>query len=60
MESLGRFFPQGHQQLSGKVMQKVIFTKPNSAFYQYYVGTLQIFSRPMRDKDTSALRKMFQ
>ena len=27
---------------------------------RYYDGTLLLFSRPMRDKDTSALREMFQ
>ena len=35
-------------------------TKPNSAFYLYYDRALPLFSRPMRVKDTSALREMFQ
>ena len=35
-------------------------TKPNSAFYLHYDRTLLLFSPPMRDKDTSALREIFQ
>ena len=38
----------------------VIWTKPNSAFYLYYDKALLLFSRPMRVKDTSALREIFQ
>ena len=35
-------------------------TKPISAFYLYYDRSLLLFSRPMRDEDTSAFREMFQ
>ena len=36
------------------------FNQRNSAFYPYYDRTLLLFSRPIRDKDTSDLREMFQ
>ena len=39
---------------------QVILTKPNNAFYLYYDRSLLLFSRPMRNKDTSALREMFK
>ena len=35
-------------------------TKPISAFYLYYDRSLLLFSRPMRDEDTSAFREIFQ
>ena len=43
-----------------KRWKQVILTKLSSAFYLYYDRTLLLFSRPMRDKDTSALREIFQ
>ena len=52
---------QGHQELSGKSDENKSFQpKPISSFYLYYDRTLLLFSRPMRDKDTSAFREMFQ
>ena len=45
---------QGHHQLSGKSDENKSF---NHVFYD---RTLLLFSRPMRDKDTSALKEMFQ
>ena len=42
------------------VMKIIHLTKPISALFLYYDGTLLLFSRSMRDKDTSALREMFQ
>ena len=45
----------------GKVMESNSFKCGlNSAVYLYYDRTLFLFTRPMRDKDTSALREMFQ
>ena len=38
----------------------LFLTKPNSAFCPYYDRTLLLFSPSMRDKDTYALREMFQ
>ena len=55
---LGEPIYQGHHELSGKNDENK--SKPNSAFHLYYDRTLLLFSRPMRDKDTSALREMFQ
>ena len=43
-----------------KWCKEVNLTKPNSAFHPYYHRNLLLFSRPMRDKDTSALREKFQ
>ena len=43
-----------------KWCKEVNLTKPNSAFHPYYHRNLLLFSRPMRDKDTSALREIFQ
>ena len=43
-----------------KVMKISHLNQTNSAFYLYYDRTLLLFSRPMRVKDTSALREMFQ
>ena len=52
---------QGHHELCGKSYENKSFQpKPISAFYLYYDRTLLLFSRPMRDKDTSAFREMFQ
>ena len=48
------------RQQGQKRWKEVILNKPNSAFYLYQDRTLLLFSRPMRDKDTSALREMFQ
>ena len=46
-------FYQGHHQLSGKGDE-------NKSFQPYFDRTLLLFSPPMRDKDTYALREMFQ
>ena len=43
-----------------KWCKEVNLTKPNSAFHPYYHRNLLLFSQPMRDKDTSALREIFQ
>ena len=52
---------QGHQELSRKSDEnKSLKPKPISFFYLYYDRTLLLFSRPMRDKDTSAFREIFQ
>ena len=45
--------------MSRKAVKLSHFSQTNSAFYLYYDRTLLLFSRPMRDKDTSALREMF-
>ena len=50
----------GNLDLSGKRGENKSFEPNHSAFYLYYDRTLLLFSRPMRDKDTSALREMFQ
>ena len=46
--------------LSGKSDEISHLNQTNSAFYLYYDRTRLLFSRPMRVKDTSALREMFQ
>ena len=47
---------QGHQQLSGKSEENKSFQPHDfSAFYLCYDRTLLLFSRPIIDKDTSAL-----
>ena len=43
-----------------KVMKISHLNQTNSALYLYYDRTLLLFSRPMRVKDTSALREMIQ
>ena len=42
-----------------KINKYVDLTKPNCAFYPCNVRTMLLFSRPMGDRDTSALRETF-
>ena len=46
--------------LQNMVRIKVYSAKPNRVFYLYHDRTLLLFFRPMRNKDTSALREIFQ
>ena len=52
---------QGHHEFSpNNDENKSIQPNQIVPFFLYYERTLGLSSRPMRDKDTSALREMFQ
>ena len=46
--------------LWSEVQNVQISNQTKRALFPYYARTLLLFSRPMRDKDTSALMEIFQ